>query len=48
MTIAIIVLVVVGVVLLVGGIIWFGSWALDKTIKEYLDYARKGKGDGSE
>jgi diacylglycerol kinase len=48
MTIAIIVgIVVVGAFFLVLGL-WALNEALDKTIKEYIDYARKGKDDGSD
>jgi hypothetical protein len=28
--------------------LWGLSWAIDKGIKEYIDYARKGKDDGSD
>jgi len=39
--------VVVGGIVLLGLLLWGLSWALDSTIKEYIDYAKKGKGDGS-
>jgi hypothetical protein len=43
MEILIIGAVAVGAVLLLGGLIWGLSWAIDTAIKDYIDYARKEK-----
>lgn len=48
MTIAIIVGIVVGGVFFGALGLWALSEAIDKGIKEYIDYARKGKDDGSD
>jgi hypothetical protein len=45
MTIAIIVAVVVGVVVVLGLCIWAVSDTIDKAIKHYIDYSRKEKDD---
>lgn len=46
MTALIIVGVVVVVIVVLGLLLWAGSWAVDSTIKEYIDYAKKGKDHG--
>jgi hypothetical protein len=42
-------IVAIGAVCLFGFLVLWGcAWAIDKGIKEYIDYARKGKDDGSD
>jgi hypothetical protein len=44
-----IIVAVVGLAILFGALgLWGLSEAIDKTIKDYIDYARKGKDDGSD
>jgi len=44
-----IIVAVVGLAILFGVLgLWGLSEAIDKGIKEYIDYARKGKDDGSD
>lgn len=47
MTAVIIVAAVLGVCVILGGVLWLCAVAVDKGIKDYIDYAKKGKGDGS-
>jgi MFS superfamily sulfate permease-like transporter len=48
MTIAIVVVVAIAGFAVFVGLLWACAWAIDKGIKEYIDYARKGKDDGSD
>lgn len=42
-------IVAIGVVCLFGFLVlWAAAWTIDRVIKDYIDYARKGKDDGSD
>jgi hypothetical protein len=46
-TLIIVVVAIAGIAAFVG-LLCFVSWGVDRVIKEYIDYARKGKDDGSD
>jgi len=43
MTVVIIVAVVLAGLVVSFGVLWAAAWAIDKGIKDYIDYAKKGK-----
>jgi hypothetical protein len=48
MTIAIVAGILVGLFVLLILCLWAVSDTIDKAIKHYIDYSKKGKGDGSD